>query len=84
MKLNIQTRFETFCNVTETFYVSHADFKRFVTFCKRLSSDSVLLKHCYQISVKYGVEIWEGDYVCIISPILYSFSFRKSVYGFLA
>ena len=32
-----------FCNVTETFYVSHADFKHFVTFCKRLSSDSVIL-----------------------------------------
>ena len=30
-----------FCNVTVTFYVSHADFKCFVTFCKRLSSDSV-------------------------------------------
>ena len=30
-----------FCNVIETLYVSHADFKRFVMFCKRLSCDSV-------------------------------------------
>ena len=29
-----------FCNVIETLHVSHADFKRFVMFCKRLSSDS--------------------------------------------
>ena len=37
-----------FCNVTETLYVSHADFKRFVTFCKRLSSDSAVTPdRCY-------------------------------------
>ena len=30
-----------FCNIIETLHVSYADFKRFVTFCKRLSCDSV-------------------------------------------
>ena len=65
-----------FCNVTVTFYVSHADFKRFVTFCKRLSSDSVL-----QIRTELNFKLWQLGKGNITRPpaVSWRVSFRYAI-----